>query len=55
MKFGKRISMVSMYVALLALTPLVALLSFHTDDGNVIVCKDWVQSCLRGIREYSSL
>ena len=55
MSFWKRIAMVLAFVALLAVTPIVALLRFHSDDGDVLfVCKDWVKACWRGIREYCS-
>jgi predicted membrane channel-forming protein YqfA (hemolysin III family) len=54
--FGKRVSMVLVFAALLALTPLVALLSFYSDGaGDVLFgCKDWVKACWRGISDYSS-
>jgi hypothetical protein len=48
--------MVLVFAALLALTPLVALLSFYSDGaGDVLFgCKDWVKACWRGISDYSS-
>jgi len=48
MNFGKRVSMVLVFVAMLALAPLVALLTLCSDDGDLLfVCKDWVKACSR--------
>jgi hypothetical protein len=44
MKFGKRVSMVLVFLAMLAPAPLVALLTLSSDDGDLLfVCKDWVK------------
>jgi hypothetical protein len=44
MKFGKRVSRVLVFLAMLALAPLVALLTLCSDDGDLLfVCKDWVK------------
>jgi hypothetical protein len=45
MNFGKRISMVLLFVATLAVAPLVALLTLCSDDGDLLcACKDWVRA-----------
>ena len=44
MKFGKRVSRLLVFPAMLALAPLVARLTLCSDDGDLLfVCKDWVK------------